>query len=91
MCFGKRIIVADTPALQATIRDYPAIILTDPSPVAMALVLAKIISQKEGENHALDRKLNEASQKARKRFATTNFDASICYILENVHSSKEFV
>ena len=87
MSFGKKIIIADTPALRATTRDYPAVILTDPSPTAIALVLAEMISEKEGVRKARDRKLNVASQNARERFSTTNFDESMRCILDNVHSN----
>lgn len=70
MIAGKRILVSDTLAMQATIGDYPAIVSQrDPSTIAKALKLAL--------DSAPHQKLEVAAKSARRRFSADAFDIRI--------------
>jgi glycosyltransferase involved in cell wall biosynthesis len=77
MCLGKEILITDTPALRATVGDYPAVVVaaTEPSALARAMLLA-------GDRKASrDRLLRAAAIAARRRFCPGEFDRRMETIL----------
>lgn len=81
MCLGKRIIAADTPALRATLHGYPAVLLQDPSPEAIAEALIEALHAKKFRDAKDEVMLRDGSKRARRRFSVDRFDAQIAQIL----------
>lgn len=81
MCLGRRIIAADTPALRATLRDYPAILLENPTPSAIAEALVDALAAKGAGDVGGEKSLREAAANARTRFSVKRFDTQMSDLL----------
>lgn len=75
MCMAKSVIIADTPALNATVGDYPAI-RAERSPESIAKAIEKCVAE------APETKINQAkaATKAIDRFSIEKFDQSMLAI-----------
>jgi len=72
MCLAKSVIVADTPALKATIGTYPAIVTT-PDPSSLADAIEVCLAQA----NALQISQTQAAPEAIERFSIKKFDKSM--------------
>lgn len=83
MCAGTDIVIANTPALRATVEDYPCEIVASPSVDAVVLALERIDNQGDlGMRHA------EARQRVRTRFSRARFDTRMRELLWPEAESK---
>ncbi len=76
MCAGKMILIADTPALRATVGEYPCIVVkgSNADEIQLALQTSMV--------HPIDQKtLFDASKKAKERFSQRRFEAEISILL----------
>lgn len=78
MCLGRRLILNDTPALRATVGDYPAIFLSNADNEHLASVILGVIGSEPQSD------LEDAAAKARTRFSPELFDETIADILIRV-------
>lgn len=76
MCLGRPIIVNDTPALRATLGDYPAVLLPAPDPRSLAKAIQ--VLAKSGPPAGLE----AAAERARARFSPHRFDREMAIILD---------
>ena len=84
MCLGKPIIVADTPALRATVGEYPAKLVAAPVPERLAQAIEE---QFLGSSAAsmTDEEWAQAALDAKQRFSEDRFDLEMRSILESTH------
>jgi len=76
MCVARRVLIADTPALRATMGDYPCAVVENPTPKDIRLALERIMT------HSCNQiELIEASRKARARFSIQRFESEISSLL----------
>lgn len=76
MCAGRMILIADTPALQATVGDYPCTVVKRPNSHEVQLALQTIIDNPMDQNT-----LFNASRKAEDRFSKKRFESEISMLL----------
>jgi glycosyltransferase involved in cell wall biosynthesis len=78
MCAGVEVVVADTPALRASIGDYPASFVPPHDVSAIEEALRRLaLSKRSGQS----RDLSLASSAARERFSPTRFDRDMREII----------
>lgn len=79
MCAGKRLLIADTPALRATVRDYPCEVVTTFDTESIVYSLRRC-----GElwPAGLQESIQLAKRHARKRFSPERFDRELYEILK---------
>lgn len=81
MCAARPIIIADTPALRHTVRDYPCeIVDLPPTPESVADALSRVKASPA---------LEQAAQQARQRFSPQRFDREMRVLLRLQESSNE--
>lgn len=67
MCFGKAIVIADTPALRATVDGYPAVITAKIDPAGLGHSILQAVKEKSLTDMRVH-SLNSLSRFSRKRF-----------------------
>lgn len=72
MCAARAVIIADTPALRATLGDYPCEAAAEPTPVAVKAALQRLL-----HSPPTDDALQAAAARARNRFSAHRFDRDI--------------
>lgn len=78
MCMSKPLLVADTPALRATVQDYPCELLAKTDARSIAQALRRIRDADGPEREAL---LRSAGERARQRFSAERFDRQLKELL----------
>ena len=82
MCAGAALVVADTPALRATVGDYPAEWVPIRSIEAIGDALGRLASEKAADPALFRTARSLSAQAARARFAVARFDAEMRTILD---------
>jgi len=81
MCTGKAVIASDIPALQATLRDYPAHSVPVCSVEAIANELRELCGEKQADPAAFALRRQQPAAAARERFSADRFDREMTAIL----------
>lgn len=81
MCAGRAIVVTDTPALRATVGDYPADFVPIGSPDAIATAIKSLKMRKKRDNKWLTKTYGRAAKVAAERFSAERFDEEMRGIL----------
>ena len=81
MCLGKQIIAANTSALRETLRNYPAILINEPTPESISIALEVVLQSKAVGHHDETTQFSRAAEKARDRFSVTRFNTQMAKIL----------
>ncbi len=76
MCEARQVLIADTPALRATVGDYPCIAVESPNPEKIRLALQRIMTHPCSQDDLID-----ASKKAKARFSIQRFESEMCRLL----------
>lgn len=76
MCAAQRVLIADTPALRATVGDYPCTIVENPTPEEIRHAILRIMKHSCSRDDLID-----ASSKARARFSMQRFESEIASLL----------
>lgn len=76
MCVARRVLIADTPALRATVGDYPCTAVETPTPEEILLALQRIMTHSYSRDDLID-----ASRKARARFSIQRFESEMSSLL----------
>jgi glycosyltransferase involved in cell wall biosynthesis len=84
MCSGKALIVSDSPALRATISDYPAEVVPVRSVAAIKDALRRLDEEKRADPVAFAARRAAASPAARLRFSVDRFDDEMARLLVGV-------
>lgn len=82
MCAGKAIVATDIPALQATLRGYPAHFVPVRSVSAIVEALRDLLQAKRADPIAFASCRQQAAAAARERFAAARFDREMAAILK---------
>lgn len=89
MCYGVDVIVADTAALRDTVRDYPALILNNPTSENISNALERLQMQKADNNNDTKEKRQIAALRAQARFSKERFDRQMFEILRGSGNANE--
>ncbi len=81
MCAGKGLIVSDTPALRATVGDYPAVFIPVRSVGAIKDALRSLSAEKRSDPAAFEARYAASAIAARERFSVGRFDEAMSSIL----------
>lgn len=81
MSAGKAIVASDTPALVATLADYPAEMVPIHSVDAIVSALCRLVKEKLVNQNAFRARHSIHAETARSRFSTLNFDQTIAKIV----------
>lgn len=81
MCAGKPLIVSETPALRATLADYPAVFVPVNSVDAISSILRTMIQQKVRDPVGFSQARAQFAVKARTRFSGMRFDSEMKSLL----------
>lgn len=84
MCLGKQILIADTPALRATVGDYPSLVLDDSSPETIARALMIAVEERKRDAQARQ----QAALAAQDRFSVERFDRRMEEILLDLEKTS---
>lgn len=77
MCAARPLLIADTPALRATVGDYPCTLVSAVDAVTVAAAIEGCITAASGQQAAL----HAAAERARERFSADRFDHQIAGLL----------
>jgi glycosyltransferase involved in cell wall biosynthesis len=72
MCAARAVVIADTPALRATVGDYPCEVVAESTPAAVKAALQRLLC-----TPPTDEALRAAATRARNRFSARRFDRDI--------------
>lgn len=84
MCGGKAIVASDTPALRATLADYPAVFVPVNSVDAISSALRALAQKKARDPVGFFQPSSESAIRAGRRFSVARFDSEMHYILMQI-------